>query len=164
MAGTSSVTPKHVSTRGNRLAIRLLRLLWPLPGAITGAVVGFHLYFRQPGLNADSFAPLIFAGIWACGGMLSGALGTGIAAWLIQRSTHRLFSISPLFTDGLTLIFLTALCLGLYAPLEAHLPGLIWPPPQQSHAHTRPLSQPSPCTQTPPTSPNARKSWELECR
>ena len=138
----------------------MLRLFLPLPGALTGATLGFQVYFRQPGLNTDSAAPLILAGLWAFGGLLSGVLFSSLAVWLIQGSLRRLFSIGPLFTTGLTLFCLIGLCMGLYAPLEALLPSVLWPIHQKGTPQAPPRSQ---CAQTPPSSPNERKAWELEC-
>ena len=164
MAENDPAAPLPVSRWKGRLLLWLLRLLWPLPGAVTGAALGFHLYFRQPGLNTDTFAPFILASFWALGGMLAGMLGTGIAAWLIQRSVRRLFATGPLITACLTLLCLIGLCLGSYAPLEARLSALFWP--KQPKESSRPLAPtaPSACTQAPPSDLNARKSWELECR
>ncbi len=152
------------STRKKRLSIWLLRLCWPLPGALTGAAVGFHLYFRQPSLNTDSLAPLVFASLWALGGMLSGALITGVAAWLIHRSLQRLFAAGPAITAGLPLVAVTGLCFALHAPLEARLPAWFWPAQTQESVRPQPSPGISPCTQPPPGDAGARKSWELECR
>ena len=164
MAENDPAAPVPVGARTGGLALWLVRLLWPLPGAIAGAGVGFQLYFRQPGLNTDTFAPFILASFWAFGGMLSGMLVTGIAAWLIQRGVRRLFSTGPLITACLTLLCLIGLCLVSYAPLESRLSALFWP--KQRKEAPRPLAAPapSPCTQAPPSDLNARKSWELECR
>ena len=82
-SGSSSVHPKK------SLAVVLLKLCWPLPGALTGAAVGFHVYFRQPGLNTDTAAPLVFAGFWAFFGLLIGMLCSSITAWLIERGLRR---------------------------------------------------------------------------
>jgi hypothetical protein len=152
------------STRRKQLSVWLLRLCGPLPGALTGAAAGFYLYFRQPGLNTDTVAPLVFAGFWAFVGMLCGALLTGVAAWLIHRSLQRRITTSPLTTAGLTLAGLIVLCLGLYAPLQARLPALLWPAHPQESVRPQPSPGASPCTQPPPSDANARKSWELECR
>ncbi len=54
-SGSQSGRPKH------SLAVGLLKLIWPLLGALSGAAVGFHVYFRQSGLNIDTAAPLVFA-------------------------------------------------------------------------------------------------------
>jgi hypothetical protein len=142
----------------------LLRLFWPLPGALTGAAVAFHLYFRQPGLNTDTAAPLVFASAWALAGMLAGALCTSMAGWLIERGLRHWFPVRPLISSGLALVCLIGLCRGLYAPLEARLPALFWPSHQEESSRILPPSQPSPCTQVPPTDPKARRAWELECR
>jgi len=144
------------------LAIGLLRACWPLPGALAGASISFHLYFRQPGLNTDTAAPLIFASVWALCGLLSGFLISGIAGWLIERGLLRGLPNHPLLATSLTLVCLTGLCWGLSAPLEARLPALFWPAPQKV---TLPLPpKPSPCLQTAPTDRQARQAWELECR
>jgi len=147
-----------------RLTLRLLQFCWPLPGALTGAAVGFHLYFRQPGLNTDSLAPLILASLWALGGMLSGALITSVVAWLIHRSLQRLLPTMPVITAGLPLAGLIVLCMGFHAPLQARLPSLLWPAHPQESVLPQPSPGTSPCTQPPPSDAKARKSWELECR
>lgn len=152
------------STRKKQISVWMLRLCGPLPGALTGAAAGFHLYFRQPGLNSDTLAPLVFAGLWAFGGMVCGALITGVAAWLIHRSLQRRLTARPLTTAGLTLAGLIVLCLGLYAPLQARLPALLWPAHSQPSVRPQPSPETSPCTQPPPSDANMRKFWELECR
>jgi hypothetical protein len=164
MVESNPATRMLVSNRRQQIAISLLRLVWPLPGAITGAALGFHLYFRQPGLNTDTVAPLIFASVWAFIGMLSGAICTSIAAWLIERGVRRLFPVGPLIATSLTVLGLIGLCPGLFAQLEARLPVLLWPthPKESSGPISPPL--PSPCTQAPPSDPKVRQSWELECR
>jgi hypothetical protein len=140
-----------------------LQFLWPLPGALTGAAVAFHLYFRQSGLNTDTAAPLVFASAWAFGGMLAGALCTSIAGWLIERGLRRWFPVRPMITSGLALVCLVGLCLGLYAPLEGRLPALFWPSHQEASSRIVSPPERSPCTQAPPTDPKARRAWELEC-
>jgi predicted PurR-regulated permease PerM len=117
--------------REQTLAVRLLRLCWPLPGALTGATLGFHLYFLQPGLNTDSAAPLIFASFWAFCGLVSGLVCTSMAAWLIERGLRSRLSTNPLITTFLTLLLLIGLCCVLHAPLEARLPALFWPSSQK---------------------------------
>ena len=164
MAENDPITRLTYSAARKQWLVWLLRIFWPIPGAILGATLGFHLYFRQPSLNTDTLAPLIFASLWAFGGMLSGVLSTSIAAWLIQRSIHRCFSMSPLNSARLTLLCLIGLCFGLYAPLETRLPAVLWPVQPAQKASSRALPTPSPCSQVPPSDFNARKSWELECR
>ena len=144
-------------------AVWLARLLWPLPGMLMGAAIGFHLYFRQPGLNTDSAAPLFFAVWWALGGMLCGALCAACAGWLIEAVMRRLLPGMPLLASGVALACLTGLCLVLYAPIESRLPGLLWPKKQQASVQAPP-PRVSPCKQAPPTDRVARKAWELECR
>lgn len=139
----------------------LLRRLWPVPGAVTGAALGFQLYFRQPGLNTDSLAPLIFAGLWALGGMLGGMVSTGLAGWLIERGVRRLFS--PVRVAGVTLLCLLLLCGGLYAPLEAGLTSWLWPAHQQEAVRPKAPVEPPPCQQEVPSDRALRKAWELEC-
>jgi hypothetical protein len=112
---------------GHRLAVGLLRLCWLLPGALTGAAVGFHVYFRQPGLNTDTVAPLIFSGFWAFCGLLIGIVVSSVAAWLIERGLRRWLSSNPLITASLTLLWLIGLSCVLRAPLEARLAELFWP-------------------------------------
>jgi hypothetical protein len=150
--------------REQTLAVRLLRLCWPLPGALTGATLGFHLYFLQPGLNADSAAPLIFASFWAFCGLLFGMVCTSMAAWLIERGLRSMLSTNPLITTCLPLLLLIGLCCVLHAPLEDRLPALFWPAAQTLPARQPPVAQPSPCTQTPPAERQARQSWDMECR
>ena len=98
--------------------------MWPAPGAITGAVLGFHLYFRQPGLNTDSLAPLIFAALWALCGMLGGMVSTGLVGWLIERSVRRVFG--PVLAAGVALLCLLLLCGGLYVLLDTALASWLW--------------------------------------
>lgn len=105
----------------------LLRLLWPLPGALTGAAVGFHLYFRQPGLNTDTAAPAILASLWALGGLFCGMLASITAGWLIDRGLRGLLRQRVLICGALTLLGLIALCSAIYPLLEARLPALLWP-------------------------------------
>jgi hypothetical protein len=135
-----------------------------LPGALLGAALGFHLYFRRPGLNSDTFAPAIFAGLWAVGGLAIGALVTLAAAWLIDRALRRAFSWRPMTAAAVTLLGVVGLCTGLYAPLEARLPALLWPPAQPRSPSKQPTPERSPCAQAPPSDPAERKAWDLECR
>jgi hypothetical protein len=141
----------------------LLRFISPLPGAITGAALGFHLYFRRPGLNTDTLAPAILAGTWALCGMAIGALITGMAGWLAQRRLRRWFPANPLIPCGLTVLCLSVLCLLLYAPLEARLPTLLWAAHQAQPSRPPPSSGPT-CAQGPPADLATRKLWEQECR
>jgi hypothetical protein len=164
MAENDPIARLADSAARKKWLVWLLKIFWPIPGAILGATVGFHLYFRQPGLNTDTLAPLISASLWAFGGMLSGILSTSITAWFIQRGIHRWFSMSPLNSTALTLLCLIALCLGLYAPLEIRLPAVLWPVQPAQKKSLRVLPTPSPCSEAPPSDLNARKSWELECR
>ena len=156
--GSSPGHPKH------SLAVGLLRLCWPLPGALTGAAVGFHAYFRQPGLNTDTAAPLIFAGFWAFCGLMIGIVCGSVAAWLIERGLRRWLPGKPLIAASLTLLCLIGLCYVLRAPLEARLPELFWPANQKLPARQQAVPTPSPCTQTPPIERQARQAWDLECR
>jgi len=152
-------------TRGPRpLLGSFLQFLWPLPGALTGAAVAFHLYFRQPGLNTDTAAPLFFAGVWALGGMLAGALCSSMVGWLIDRGLRRWSPAGPSITSGLALVCVTGLCFALYAPLEARVPALLWPPHEETTSRIVSPPESSPCAQTPPTDPRALRAWELECR
>ena len=162
MAENESSKPSPAS--GEPLALWLLRLAWPLPGALSGAYLGFHLYFRQPGLNTDTFAPLFLAGLWAVGGMLSGALCSVIAGGLLELALRRMLPARPLLAGSLAIVCLIGLCLALPGPLVARLPGLLWPAQQAAASPLLPPSQPSPCTQAPPVDGAARKAWELECR
>jgi hypothetical protein len=164
MAENDFASRPPASGRREQPAAWLMRLFWPLPGALAGAAVGFHLYFRQPGLNTDTAAPLIFAALWALGGMILGAMCTSIAAWLIDSGLRRLLPARQLITASLTMLCLVGICLTLYAPIEARLPALFWPPHQAEPSRTLPSSRPSPCMQAPPTDRQARQSWELECR
>lgn len=159
-AGTcsSSGHPKH------SLAVGLLRLCWPVPGALTGAAVGFQVYFRQPGLNADTAAPLVFAGFWAFCGLMIGIVCTCIAAWMIEWGLRRWQPGNPLFTTSLTLLLLIGLCYVLRAPLEARLPVMFWPALQKLPARQQAVPTPSRCSQAPPAERKARQEWDLECR
>lgn len=147
----------------HRWPVWLLRFISPLPGAVTGAAAGFHLYFRRPGLNTDTLAPAIFASGWALCGMLIGALLTSVAAWLVQRRLRGWFSTSPLIACSLMLLCLAGLCLWVYAPLEARLPTLLWPPHQAEQSRPQPPSGPT-CAQETPADLHSRKLWEQECR
>lgn len=146
------------------LICTLLKLCWPLPGALAGAAVGFHVYFRQPGLNTDSAAPALLASRWAFFGLLIGLSGSMVAGWLIERGLRRWFSTNPSITASLTLLSLLGLSYVLHAPLEVRLPELFWPALQNLPAQQQPVSTPSPCTQAPPTERQARLAWDLECR
>lgn len=161
-AGESNVGAS-ADRRNKPLAVWLARLLWPLPGMLSGAAIGFHLYFRQPGLNTDTVAPLFFAVWWALAGLLCGALCAAGAGWLIEALMRRLLPGLPLLASGVTLASLIGLCLALYAPIESRLPGLLWPKKQQARVQA-PLPPVSPCKQAPPADLAARKAWELECR
>ena len=86
---TQPSTGSSPSHSKHSLAVGLLRLCWSVPGALTGAVVGFQVYFRQPGLNADSAAPLTFAGFWAFCGLMIGMACSSIAAYMIDRGLRR---------------------------------------------------------------------------
>ena len=141
----------------------LLRFISPLPGAMTGAAVGFHLYFRRPGLNTDTLAPAILASTWALCGVAIGALITGTAGWLVQRRMRRWFPGNPLIPGGVSLLGLSILCGLLYAPLEARLPTLLWPPHQTQPSRAPPSSGPT-CAQEPPSDLATRRLWEQECR
>jgi hypothetical protein len=146
-----------------RWPVWLLHFISPLPGGIAGAAVGFHLYFRRPGLNTDTLAPAILASAWALCGMLIGALLTSMAAWLARRLLRRWFSTSPLTTCALTLLCVAGLSLWLYAPLEARLPKVLWPPHQAEQSRPPPPSEPT-CAREPPADLPSRKLWEQECR
>ena len=141
---------------------RILKLLWPLPGAIAGAVLGFHLYFAQPAINTDSLAPLVLAGLWALTGMLAGALVTGLGGWLFQLGMRRFFAHSPTLATGLILLLLTFASIGLTTLLDARLPGWIWPPKAPAGI-VRP-SGGAACAQVPPADSKEFKAWALECR
>ncbi len=149
--------------RGTSAAAWLPRVLWPLPGMLMGAAIGFHLYFRQPGLNTDTAAPLILAAFWALGGMLLGALCTTGAGWLIELVMRRILPGMPLVAGGVALACLTGLCLALYAPIESRLPTLLWPGKQQAPVRPPPPRE-SACKQVPPADAKGRQAWELECR
>jgi hypothetical protein len=95
--------------------------------------------------------------------MLIGGLLTSMTAWLVERRFHRWFSARPLMTGGLVLLFLTGLSLSIYAPLEARLRTLLWPPQQTEQSRPPAPSEPA-CTQEPPTDQRSRILWEQECR
>jgi len=164
MAENDPARPGSGSSPGRSVAVALLKLCWPVPGALTGAAVGFHVYIRQPGLNTDTAAPLIFAGFWAFCGLLIGIVISSIAAWLIERGLRRWFSSSPPITAGLTLLWLIGSCYVLRAPLEARLPELFWPALHKLPARQQTVPTTSPCSQLPPTERKARQAWDLECR
>ncbi|MBK7422093.1 MAG: hypothetical protein IPJ48_02760 [Propionivibrio sp.] len=167
MAENDPAQPGPGSSPGHSkqsLAVVLLKLCWPLPGALTGAAVGFHVYFRQPGLNTDTVAPLFFAGFWAFCGLLIGTLCSSAVALLIEHGLSRWLPGKPLITASLSLLCLIGLCYVLRAPLEARLPVLIWPALEKLPARPQAVPTPSPCTQTPPTERKARQAWDLECR
>jgi hypothetical protein len=147
----------------DRRPIWLLRLFYPLPGAITGAAAGFHLYLLRPGLNMDTLAPAIIASAWAVCGMLIGGLLTSLTAWLAERRFHRWFSTSPMMTGSLALLFLTGLSLWIHAPLEARLRTLLWPPHQTEQSRPPAPSEPT-CAQEPPSDQPNWILWQQECR
>ena len=158
--GTGS-SPSHGK---QSLTVVLLKLCWPLPGALTGALVGFLVYFRQPGLNTDTAAPLIFAGFWAFCGLLIGMACSSLAAWLIERGLRRWLPGKPSITASLALLCVIVLCYVLHAPLVARLPVLFWPALHKLPAHQQGVPTTSPCSQAPPTERKARQAWDLECR
>jgi len=167
MAENDPAQPGSGSSPGHgkqSLAVVLLKLCWPLPGALTGAVVGFLVYFRQPGLNTDTAAPLIFAGFWAFCGLLIGMACSSLAAWLIERGLRRWLPGKPSITASLALLCVIGLCYVLHAPLVARLPVLFWPALQKLPAHQQVVPTTSPCSQAPPTERKARQAWDLECR
>jgi MFS family permease len=141
----------------------LLRILYPLPGAATGAAAGFHLYFLRPGLNTDTIAPALFAAGWALCAMLVGALFAGIAGWLMERALRRAVSTSTLVTCGVALLCLTGLCGLAYAPLLSRAPALLWPQRQAEPALSPGSSGPT-CAQEPPPGSANRRLWEQECQ
>ena len=148
----------------SRIRFCLLKLCRPLPGALAGAVVGFHVYFRQPGLNTDTAALLFIAGLWAFGGLLIGMVGSSFAAWLIERALRRVLVGKPLFIASAIMLLLTALSPMLVAPLEARLPALFWPEVHKLPARLQSVVRPSTCSDDPPTEVRARQARDLECR
>lgn len=140
-----------------------LRILYPLPGAVTGATAGFHLYFLRPGLNTDTLAPALFAAGWALCAMMVGALLTSLAGWLLERVLRRAVSASTMISCGLALLCLAGLCSLAYAPLLSRAPALLWPAQQAERAHSRESSGPA-CAQEPPLGSANRRLWEQECR
>ena len=153
--------------RGGSLLSALLRACWPLPGALSGAAIGFHLYFRQPGLTTDSAAALFLASGWALGGMVCGLLCSSLAGALIARGLRRRLRASPPLAAGVALLCVTGLCWSVHAPLEARLPALLWPAPVKAIAPRPPAptsATVSPCRQPAPDERRARQAWELECR
>jgi hypothetical protein len=163
MTGDESKRRASADSRDKALAVWLPRLLWPLPGMLIGAAIGFHLYFRQPGLNTDTAAPLFFSVLWSLGGMVFGALCTTCAGWLIELVLRRLLPGTPLMASGVTVVCLIGLCLALYAPIESRLPALLLPKKHQAPVRPPP-AQESVCKQAPPADTKARQAWELECR
>jgi hypothetical protein len=167
MAENDPAQPGSGSSPGHgkqSLAVVLLKLCWPLPGALTGAAVGFHVYFRQPGLNTDTAAPLIFAGFWACCGLLIGMMCSSLAAWLIERGLRRWLPGRPTITASLSLLCVIGLFYVLHKPLAARLPDLFWPALHKLPARQQKIPTISPCSQLPPTERKARQAWDLECR
>lgn len=154
---TSAVRP------GEAVAMWLPRLMWPLPGMLLGATIGFYLYFRQPGLNTDTAAPLFFAFFWALGGLLAGGLATACAGWAIDLAVRRALTDTPWVAGGVTLACLAGVSLVLHAPVESRLAALLWPA-RPAVATQPPRPGVTPCKQVPPTDPQLRKTWELECR
>lgn len=125
------------------LSVAWLKLCGPLPGALTGATVGFQVYFRQPNLNTDTFAPLIFASLWAFCGLLIGMACSSFAAWLIERGLQRWVPSRPTITASLALLCVIGLCFLLRAPLMARLPELFWPALHNLPAHQQALPKTS---------------------
>ncbi len=165
MAEIRPVDGRAGHTPGRGWKVWLLRFCWPLPGALTGASLGFHLYFQQTGLNTDTLAPLVFASLWAVGGMLLGILSTGVAAWLVRRSVLVLLPDDSLTKDALTLILLMGLYAGLHAPLDVRLAAMIRAPADETEpARSVAVPELNLCAQAPPSEAKARKAWELECR
>jgi len=163
MPDDSSRGRASAESRDAGLALWLPRLLWPLPGMLVGAAVGFHLYFRQPGLNTDTAAPFFLAVLWGIFGALLGALCTTCVGWLMELSLRRVIRGMPLVKSGAVCTSLAGVCLALHAPIETHLSTLLWPRAIQVPTPPLPAAI-SPCQEAPPTDPKARQAWDLECR
>lgn len=141
-----------------------LRGLWSLPGALTGAAIAFHVYFRQPHLNTDTTAPLLLASLWAVVGLVCGAVISVAAAMLMERGLRRVLPTNATLTSLVTLIFMAVLCGAIYSPIEVRLPALLWPaapegvlPPAVDPAGG------SACKAAPPTEARLRRLWDEEC-
>lgn len=129
---------------------------------LRAAWIGYVMYFQQPGINTDTFAPAFLALPWALGGALLGmgaavliAAGLFVPKW--SRTRH------PLISGGLTLIAL--LLATVYLPEIAdktihsqHLPATTEIPHAKANQAT------NPCHGTPPGDAGLRRAWEAECR
>jgi len=141
-----------------------MRGLWPVPGALSGAGLAFHVYFLQPGLNHDTFAPLVFAAMAAFAGLLVGALVSSVAGWMIDSVMRRIWPERPVLASIITLVCLVGLVLGSEPALESALPSLIWPRPAPANNAPAAGSRVEACSEAAPIDAARRREWELECR
>jgi hypothetical protein len=152
------------NSRPGALAAHALRAFWALPGALSGATVAFHLYFRQPGLNTDTAAPLVLAVVWSGLGLLIGAVASFATAWVVHRALRRAWPASPALAAGGALACVVALAAVLQGPMETLLPTLLWPAPAPASSAPDSPRRDAPCTGAAPADPSLRREWDLECR
>jgi hypothetical protein len=120
------------------------------------------MYFQQPGINTDTFAPAFVALPWALPGALLGmgaALLIALTLFVPKLSGKR----RPLISGVLTLIVL--LVATAYLPEIAE--KMVFsqrPPPTTETPQSKAKPAANPCQGTPPGDASLRRAWEAECR
>jgi hypothetical protein len=138
--------------------------VWPVPGALSGAALGFQAYFLQPGLNRDTLAPLAFGAMSAFAGLLVGVLVCAAAGRIIEAGLRRIWPEKPTLTSIVTLACLVGMVLASTPALDSALPTLIGPPGAADiHARGK-ASGDQACGGAAPADAAQRREWELECR
>lgn len=144
--------PAGLALAGIGSAVLSLRAGW----------IGYVMYFQQPGINTDTFAPAFLALPWALGGALLGggaALLIAAALFVPKWSGKR----HPLISGGLTLIVL--LVATAYLPEIAEKAANSRRPPATTETpQTKAKPATNPCHGTPPGDAGLRRAWEAECR
>lgn len=123
--------------------------------------IGYLMYFQQPGINTDTFAPAFLALPWVLGGALLGmgaALLIAAALFVPKWSDKR----HPLVSGGLTLIVLLAAT--AYLPEIAEMMAHPRHPPATTGTPQPKAKSTNPCHGTPPADAGLRRAWEAECR
>lgn len=140
-------------------------VFWPLPGAVCGAALAFHVYFRQPGLNNDTAGPMIVGAVVALAGLVAGTLLSSAFGWAVDTWLRRQWPDHSSQTSIATLFILAVLFVGLEGLLESRLPALLWPRAAPATVVVPDRTPPElTCGAVAPTEPALRKAWELECR
>ena len=117
--------------------------------------IGYVMYFQQPGINTDTFAPAFLALPWAVGAALLIAAAPFVPKWSGKRH--------PLISEVLTLIVL--LVATAYLPEIAEKAANPRRPPATTETpQTKAKPATNPCHGTPPGDAGLRRAWEAECR